>query len=308
MVREAVLVQHAAWWRQPPVYWFRLGTRQGTTRGSAGRRPRAPHSSADTASWGTAIPVALGAGGRDGYAAARDGYGTRSALAVRAKGAGGGDRAPAGRSGCWGGGGPGCRQRRASPDSRRCRRWRGRPAAGRSEMAGAGGRSGVGAGRASRGLVADRRPVLLLEPRRRVPHPALPRQPRCGTGGRERIGAGRHRCGSVADMGVAEARIRPSLVVGAWPAAAGGNPGRLHMAGFYHAGRRSPYRYRMRNLVRVPRPRGPARVGCNPFTHSAVVRPATTSAASRVVLSSSHLLHVSCVSDEFGRRIGSALA
>ena len=31
-------------------------------------------------------------------------------------------------------------------------------------------------------------------------------------------------------------------------------------------------------------------------------------AASRVVLSSSHPPHVSCVSDEFGRRIGSALA
>ena len=65
--------------------------------------------------------------------------------------------------------------------------------------------------------------------------------------------------------------LRPSLVVGAGPAAAGGNPGRLHLAGIYRAGRRGPYRYRVRDLVRVPRPRGPARVGRNPFTHPAVV-------------------------------------
>ena len=121
-----------------------------------------------------------------------------------------------------------------------------------------------------RGLVAARRPVLFLEPGRRVPHPAVPRQPRCGTGGGQRGGAGRHRRGDVADVGVAAARIRPALVVGAGPAAASGNPGRLHLAGIYHAGRR-PYRCRVRDHVRVPRPRGPARVGRNSFTHSAVV-------------------------------------
>lgn len=129
----------------------------------------------------------------------------------------------------------------------------------------------AGPARAAGGAVAGVRPVLLLEPGRLLHHPALPRQPRCGTGSRQRVSAGRHRRGDVADVGVAAARIRPALVVGAWPAAVGRNPGRLHLAGTYHAGRRGPYRYRVRDLVRVPRPRSPARVGRNPFTHPAVV-------------------------------------
>jgi AcrR family transcriptional regulator len=182
----------------------RIGMAHAPQRRAAGSARRG-WACGDTASWGTAIPVALGAGGRDGYAGARDEYGARTALAVCATGAGDCDRAPAGGSGCRGGGGPGCR-RRACPDGRRCRRWRGRAAAGRGEVAGAGGRSSAAAGCGGRGLVAHRRPVLLLEPGRRVPHPALPRQPRCGTCGRERGGAGRHRRGDVADLGVATAR------------------------------------------------------------------------------------------------------